>query len=114
MTNTRIDKSIKESERQFKDLNKNLDEKIDLVNRSFDEHEDQNLRERRKMELDMNDMEDLIQRQNDNVIKKFDELEKEFYTVKTSIDESLSLLKTNIDRLDSDLKIVKKALEKKK
>ena len=59
-------------------------------------------------------MEDLIQRQNDNVIKKFDELEKEFYTVKTSIDESLSLLKTNIDRLDSDLKIVKKALEKKK
>ena len=68
----------------------------------------------KKIELDMSDMEDLLQRQNEKVIKKVDELEKEFYTVKVSIDESISVLKNNIDRLDNDMRIVKKSLEKKK
>ena len=70
--------------------------------------------ERKKIELDISDMEDLLQRQNEKVIKKVDELEKEFYTVKISIDESMSTLKNNIDRLDNDMRTVKKALEKKK
>jgi len=95
-------------------LEDTFEEKIDLLNRSLDEHEDQNMRERKKIELDISDMEDLLQRQNEKVIKKVDELEKEFYTVKVSIDESLSLLKNNIDRLDNDMRIVKKAIEKKK
>ena len=114
LTNIRINKIEIDSEKQFKLLEDTFEEKIDLLNRSLDEHEDQNMRERKKIELDISDMEDLLQRQNEKVIKKVDELEKEFYTVKVSIDESLSLLKNNIDRLDNDMRIVKKALEKKK
>ena len=114
LTNIRINKIEIDSEKQFKLLEDTFEEKIDLLNRSLDEHEDQNMRERKKIELDISDMEDLLQRQNEKVIKKVDELEKEFYTVKVSIDESLSLLKNNIDRLDNDMRIVKKAIEKKK
>ena len=114
LTNIRINKIEIDSEKQFKLLEDTFEVKIDLLNRSLDEHEDQNMRERKKIELDISDMEDLLQRQNEKVIKKVDELEKEFYTVKVSIDESLSLLKNNIDRLDNDMRIVKKALEKKK
>jgi len=114
LTNIRINKIEIDSEKQFKLLEDTFEVKIDLLNRSLDEHGDQNMRERKKIELDISDMEDLLQRQNEKVIKKVDELEKEFYTVKVSIDESLSLLKNNIDRLDNDMRIVKKALEKKK
>ena len=114
LTNIRINKIEIDSEKQFKLLEDTFEVKIDLLNRSLDEHGDQNMRERKKIELDISDMEDLLQRQNEKVIKKVDELEKEFYTVKVSIDESLSLLKNNIDRLDNDMRIVKKAIEKKK
>ena len=48
----------------------------------------------------MNDMEDLLQRQNEKVIKKVDELEKEFYTVKISIDDSSEFLKITADAQD--------------
>ena len=114
LTNIRIQKIETDSKKQFKFLEDTNKENIDLLNRSLDEHEDQNMRERKKIELDISDMEDLLQRQNEKVIKKVDELEKEFYTVKVSIDESISVLKNNIDRLDNDMRIVKKALEKKK
>jgi len=114
LTNIRINKIEIDSEKEFKLIKDSLNENVDLLNRSFEEHADQNVRDRKKIELDMNDMEDLLQRQNEKVIKKVDELEKEFYTVKISIDESMSVLKNNIDRLDNDMRTVKKALEKKK
>ncbi len=114
LTNIRINKLELDSEKELKSIKDTLNENIESLNLSLDEQVDQNRRDRKKIELDMSDMEDLMQRQNEKVIKKVDELEKEFYTVKISIDESMSTLKNNIDRLDNDMRTVKKALEKKK
>jgi len=114
LANIRINKMEIESEKQFKLIKSSIEESVDLLDRTFQEHADQNVRDRKKIELDMSDMEELLQRQNEKVIKKVDELEKEFYTIKISIDESISVLKNNIDRLDNDMRSVKKEIEKKK
>ena len=94
LTNIRINKLELDSEKELKSIKDTLNENIESLNLSLDEQVDQNRRDRKKIELDMSDMEDLIQRQNEKVIKKVDELEKEFHTVKISIDESMSTLKT--------------------
>ena len=113
--------SISALEIDIKEKNQNLNERLDLsiveyterlklIDNSLEDMSDEESRYRKKIELDLKDLNDLSNRKIDNISKRIDEMEKDFFTVQSNIDGSLSTIKSSIDRLSDDIKNIKKTI----
>ena len=101
--NEKIDQAVREYTSQIK-----------LVQVTLEDQADQGVRTRKKIDLDIKDLGELSDRKHEKLAKRLDDLEKNFFTVESNIDFHLASIKKSIDRLNSELKTVKKSISEKK
>jgi len=97
--NQEIDQAIREQNSQMK-----------ILQVDFEDQTDQAIRFRKKVDIDIKDLDELSERKYEKLSKQIDDLEKNFFTIESNIDSHLASLKKSIDRLNNELKRVKKSI----
>ena len=112
--NEKIDQAVEVLNQEIDQAVREYTSQIKLVQVTLEDQADQGVRTRKKIDLDIKDLGELSDRKHEKLAKRLDDLEKNFFTVESNIDSHLASIKKSIDRLNSELKTVKKSISEKK
>jgi chromosome segregation ATPase len=112
--NEKIDQAVAVLNQEIDQAVREYTSQIKLVQVTLEDQADQGVRTRKKIDLDIKDLGELSDRKHEKLAKRLDDLEKNFFTVESNIDSHLASIKKSIDRLNSELKTVKKSISEKK
>ena len=112
--NEKIDQAVEVLNQEIDQAVREYTSQIKLVQVTLEDQADQGVRNRKKIDLDIKDLGELSDRKHEKLAKRLDDLEKNFFTVESNIDSHLASIKKSIDRLNSELKTVKKSISEKK
>jgi len=112
--NEKIDQAVEVLNQEIDQAVREYTSQIKLVQVTLEDQADQGVRTRKKIDLDIKDLGELSDRKHEKLAKRLDDLEKNFFTVESNIDFHLASIKKSIDRLNSELKTVKKSISEKK
>ena len=110
----KIDKTVVVLNQEIDQAVREYTSQIKLVQVTLEDQADQEVRAKKKIDLDIKDLGELSDRKHEKLAKRLDDLEKNFFTVESNIDAHLASIKKSIDRLISELKTVKKSINEKK
>ena len=112
--NVKIDQAVENLNQEIDQAVREYTSQIKLLQVAIADQVDQSVRSGKKIDMDIKDLGELSDRKHEKLAKRLDELEKNFFTVESNIDSHLASIKKSIDRLNSELKIVKKSIGDKK
>ena len=112
--NEKIDQAVAVLNQEIDQAVREYTSQIKLVQVTLEDQADHGVRTRKKIDLDIKDLGELSDRKHEKLAKRLDDLEKNFFTVESNIDSHLASIKKSIDRLNSELKTVKKSISEKK
>ena len=112
--NEKIDQAVEVLNQEIDQAVREYTSQIKLVQVTLEDQADQGVRTRKKIDLDIKDLGELSDRKHEKLAKRLNDLEKNFFTVESNIDSHLASIKKSIDRLNSEMKTVKKSISEKK
>ena len=112
--NEKIDQTVEVLNQEIDQAVREYTSQIKLVQVTLEDQADQEVRAKKKIDLDIKDLGELSDRKHEKLAKRLDDLEKNFFTVESNIDSHLASIKKSIDRLNSELKTVKKSISERK
>ena len=112
--NVKVDQAVENLNQEIDQAVREYTSQIKLLQVAIEDQADKAVRSGKKNDMDIKDLGELSDRKHEKLSKRLDELEKNFFTVESNIDSHLASIKKSIDRLNSELKIVKKSIDDKK